>query len=49
MPYPDESPQYLQSLQSSRINVVMKDAKDGAYLADQQMNTVRTSDQTYSR
>lgn len=46
MPYPDESPQYLQSLQTSRINVVMKDAKDGAYLADQQMNTVRTSDQT---
>jgi len=46
MPYPAESPQYLQSLQTSRINVVMKDAKEGAYLADQQMNTVLTSDQT---
>lgn len=46
MMYPDETPQYLQSLQTSRINVVMKDAKDGAYLADQQMNTILTSDQT---
>lgn len=46
MPYPSETPQYMQSLQTSRINTVMKDAKDGAYLADQQMNTVRTSDQT---
>ena len=46
MPYPSETPQYLQSMQTSRINVVMKDAKDGAYLADQQMNTVLTSDQT---
>ena len=46
MHYPSESPDYLQSLQTSRINVVMKDAKDGAYLADQQMNTTRLSDQT---
>ena len=46
MHYPSESLDYLQSLQTSRINVVMKDAKDGAYLADQQMNTTRLSDQT---
>lgn len=30
----------------SRINVVMKDSEAGAYLADQEMNTVLTSDQT---
>lgn len=46
MPYPAETPEYMQSLQTNRINVVMKDAKDGAYLTDQQMNTVLTSDQT---
>src|SRR5699024_65302 len=38
--------QFLQSLNTNRINVVMKDAKDGAYLADQQMDTQRLSDQT---
>lgn len=46
MPYPEETPQFLQSLNTNRINVVMKDAKDGAYLADQQMDTQRLSDQT---
>ena len=46
MPYLVEEPQYLQSYHAMRINTVMKDSKDGAYLADQQMNTVRVSDQT---
>ncbi|MDE6041200.1 MAG: hypothetical protein K2F99_06430, partial [Muribaculaceae bacterium] len=46
MPYPSEDNTYLQSLYSMRINVAMKDFEDGAYMADQQMNTILTSDQT---
>lgn len=46
MSYPNEEPEYLQSLHTSRINTVMKDYMSGGYLADQQMNTVLTSDQT---
>ena len=44
--YPSEVVDYINSLQTSRINFVMKDARDGAYLADQQMNTLLASDQT---
>lgn len=46
MNYPANDAQFLQSLYMSRINVVMKDSEAGAYLADQEMNTVLTSDQT---
>lgn len=46
MNYPANDAQFLQSLYVSRINVVMKDSEAGAYLADQEMNTVLTSDQT---
>ena len=46
MNYPTNDAQFLQSLYVSRINVVMKDSEAGAYLADQEMNTVLTSDQT---
>lgn len=46
MNYPANNAQFLQSLYVSRVNVVMKDSEAGAYLADQEMNTVLTSDQT---
>ena len=46
MQYPAMNEQFVNSLYKSRINCVMKDAEDGAYLCDQQMNTVLTSDQT---
>lgn len=46
MIYPANDAQFLQSLYVSRVNVVMKDAEAGAYLADQEMNTQLTSDQT---
>lgn len=46
MLYPANNAQFMQSLYESRVNVVMKDAEAGAYLADQEMNTVLTSDQT---
>lgn len=46
MPYSREAADWLQALQNSRINIVMKDFADGAYLADQQMNTTKISDAT---
>ena len=46
MKYPAETVDYINSLTTNRINVVMKDASPGAYLADQQMNTALQSDQT---
>lgn len=46
MIYPIETPEFMTSLYNSRINVVMKDDQDGAYLSDQTMNTTFTSDQT---
>ena len=46
MNYPANDAQFLQSMYVSRINVVMKDSEAGAYLADQEMNTILTSDQT---
>ena len=46
MKYPTETPEFMTSLYNSRINVVMKDDQDGAYLSDQTMNTTFTSDQT---
>lgn len=46
MTYASETADYINSLQTNRINIVMKDSEDGAYLADQQMNTLLTSDQT---
>lgn len=46
MNYPANDAQFLQSLYVSRVNVVMKDSEAGAYLSDQEMNTVLTSDQT---
>lgn len=46
MVYPPEVPEIINSLQTNRVNIVMKDANAGGYLADQLMNTVLTSDQT---
>lgn len=46
MIYPSNTPEFINSLYTNRVNIVMKDDQDGAYLADQQMNTVLTSDQT---
>ena len=46
MLYPPEDPTYINSLHINRINYVMKDSEAGGYLADQQMNTQLTSDQT---
>lgn len=46
MAYPTENVDTINSLYTNRINVVMKDSNPGAYLSDQLMNTVLTSDQT---
>ena len=46
MTYPANNAEFMQSLYINRINVVMKDSEAGAYLADQEMNTQLTSDQT---
>lgn len=46
MPFPEEDPTYMQSLQKYRINTVMHDSQAGAYLSDQLMNTRQFSDQT---
>ena len=46
MVYPPEVVDAINSLQSNRINIVMKDGESGGYLSDQMMNTVLTSDQT---
>lgn len=46
MKYAAETVDYMESLNKARVNIVMKDSNDGAYLADQLMNTVLTSDQT---
>lgn len=46
MMYPPNKTDILNSLQTNRINVVMKDKRAGAYLADQQTSTTRLSDQT---
>ena len=46
MVYPPETVEYVNTLYKNRINVVMKDDQNGAYLSDQQMNTVLVSDQT---
>lgn len=46
MVYPPEVVDIVNSLQTNRINVVMKDGEAGGYLSDQMMNTVLTSDQT---
>lgn len=46
MVYPTESVEFINSLYKNRVNCVMKDDQDGAYLNDQQMCTVLTSDQT---
>lgn len=46
MLYPSNAPEFINSLYKNRVNVVMKDSEAGAYLADQQMNTQLTSDQT---
>ena len=45
MIYPTETTDFIGGLYRNRVNVVMKDARDGAYLADQQMNVVQVSDQ----
>lgn len=44
--YPEEEPDYMQSLQLARINTAMHDSKEGAYVSDQLMNTREFSDQT---
>ena len=44
--FPEEEPAYMQSLTKARINVVMRDNRAGAYIADQLMNTRQFSDQT---
>lgn len=46
MQYPSENADYINSLFTNRVNVVMKDSEEGAYLSDQQMNTQFESDQT---
>lgn len=46
MVYPTETPEFMNSLQTNRINCIMKDDRDGGYLSDQMMNTQFTSDQT---
>lgn len=46
MAYPTETAEFINSLATSRVNFVMKDSSAGAYLADQQMNTLLESDQT---
>jgi hypothetical protein len=46
MVYPPEVVDIVNSLQTNRINVVMKDGEAGGYLSDQMMNTILTSDQT---
>ena len=45
MTYAEETTDYLQSLDAARINIVMKDFEDGAYLADQYMDCEKVSDQ----
>lgn len=46
MVYPTENAEFIQSLTKARINFVMKDNAEGAYMSDQQMNTEIFSDQT---
>jgi len=46
MVYPSMNKMFVNSLTLNRINCVMKDGEDGAYLSDQLMNTHLTSDQT---
>ena len=46
MVYPPEDVEIINALQKNRINVVMKDADEGGYMSEQQMNTQLTSDQT---
>ena len=46
MVYPTETPEFMLALNNARINCVMKDDREGAYLSDQMMNTQFTSDQT---
>lgn len=46
MPYAAETADTINSFYTNRINLVMKDADAGAYLSDQQMNTLLASDQT---
>ena len=45
MIYPSETAEFMTSLYNSRINVVMKDDRTGAYLSDQLMNITFSSDQ----
>ena len=45
MAYPTETPEFIQSLTKARVNVVMKDNSEGAYISDQLMNCVNVSDQ----
>lgn len=46
MVYPTETVEFINGLYKNRVNCVMKDDQEGAYLNDQQMCTVLTSDQT---
>ena len=45
MVFPTENADFIQSLVKARINFVMKDAAEGAYMSDQLMNCVNVSDQ----
>ena len=46
MQYPPKTTDFVNALYKNRVNVVMKDAKAGAYLSEQLMNTQFESDQT---
>lgn len=46
MAYPPENAEMANAFANNRINYVMQDSEEGAYLVDQQMNTEHLSDQT---
>ena len=46
MKYAPETVDDIGAFYNNRVNIVMKDNRTGAYLADQQMNTILVSDQT---
>lgn len=45
MVYPTENAAFIQTLTKARVNFVMKDNAEGAYMSDQLMNCVNVSDQ----
>ena len=45
MKYPEEDPEFIDNMTKARVNCVMKDDQDGAYVSDQLMNVNFESDQ----